>query len=239
MKKDRIVFEEWTPRGVHACVTTRHFPLFLQKTDDLLDPQKQKKFIESLGRYDRFVLLNQVHGSSVAVLEESAVSSSESFRHILKTDAAITNIPRLALLVFTADCLSIYFQAGMWVGLAHAGWRGTKENIAVKTLSALCQKAGVPASEVRVIFGPSICEDHYEVGEEFRGYFGPPSLQERNGKLHLDVRAENRQGLLRAGVLAEKILDQDHCTVCQNDLFYSFRKEKEAAGRMVSLAAID
>lgn len=239
MTKDRIIFEEWAPRGVYAAVTTKHFPVFLQKTDDLLDPLKQKKFAGHFGRFESFALLNQVHGSGVAVLDSSSKIEARDFRHIPKTDAAITNIPRLALLVFTADCLSIHFHAGTWVGLAHAGWRGTQENIAVKTLSILCQKAGVPASEVRVIFGPSICGDHYEVGEEFRGYFGPPSLQERNGKLCLDVRADNRQRLLRAGVLPEKILDRDHCTVCQNDLFYSFRREKEAAGRMVSLAAID
>lgn len=239
MKKDRIVFEEWVLHGVHAAVTTRHFPLFLQKTDDLLDPHRQKKFTESFGRYKRFALLNQVHGSGVAVLDGAEAGAKQDFHHMLNTDAAITNIQQLALLVFTADCLSIYFHAGSWVGLAHAGWRGTKDDIAVKTLSALCERSGVPASETRVIFGPSICADHYEVGEEFKNYFDPGSLREKNSWLCLDVRAENRLRLLRAGILPEKIIDRGLCTVCENDRFYSFRREKEAAGRMVSLAAID
>ena len=47
-KHEIVYLKKWQKAGVHAGFTTRHFPLFLSKTDDLLDPANQLKFQKQL-----------------------------------------------------------------------------------------------------------------------------------------------------------------------------------------------
>ncbi len=244
-KKDLFSFKEWEKSGVEAGYTTRHFSLHLSKTDDLLSEQNQTKFLDlfSSGRkmlddtlkpIEKFVLLKQVHGDRIVTIDGASSFQKPGFYPQESADGALTCVPDVALLVFSADCLSIFFSAGEWVGLAHAGWRGTKAGIAVKILKLISERSGVPASKVRVIFGPRIGADAYAVGEEFTGHFPKESLHRRKGKLHFDLGSENRRQLLEAGASGRNLLDHGICTVQQNADFYSFRKEGDKAGRIIS-----
>ena len=219
-------------------VTTRHFGLELHKTDELGAPANREKFLNSFSEIglrapSRFVYLNQVHGSRVAVLENTEFP--EPFTFLPETDAVISNVRDLGLLVMTADCLSIFFLAGDWVGLAHAGWRGTKDKISSKTLQTIAKKSGWKPETVKIVFGPCIRACHYEVGEEFKNYFSSETVREREGRLTFDLVLENKKELLKAGAGERNISDSGICTVCQNRDFYSYRKEKETAGRMISI----
>lgn len=242
---NKVILKQWKKFGVQAGFTTRHFPLFLSKTDDLLIPANQSRFRQLLfegksaiacGRRSvcRFALLGQVHGSRVAALEDTSRFGAEGFYPISETDGAVTNIKGLVLLVMTADCLPIFFKAPGWVGLTHAGWRGTQERIARITYDLLKSKSGCLDSDVRVIFGPCIGFHHYEVGRELADILPKRSLCWRKGRLYFDLVGENRRQLFEGGAEARGLTVLDLCTVAQNRDFYSFRKEKQAAGRMVS-----
>ena len=244
-KHDLAYFSEWEKLGVQSGCTTRHFPVHLSGSADLMSKDTQTRFLEafwagqeSVGRHlqtaDRFVLLRQVHKDRIAVLDDEEHFRKPGFYPQEGADGAITRLKGLTLLVFTADCLPVYFSAGDWVGLAHAGWRGTKACISEKMLKLISEKSGVPASKVKVIFGPRIGPDNYEVGEEFTGHFPDSPLLRLGGKLYFDLGAANRRQLIRSGLKPGNILDPAVCTVDQNEDFYSFRKEGEKAGRMVS-----
>lgn len=221
----------------------------LSRTGDLLAPDAQLRFQTLLNGskvmrshraagLERFVVLDQVHGAHVEVLDQASDLAKPGYYPLKKTDAVITNVPGLTLLVMTADCLAVYFYAKGWVGLAHAGWRGTRDGIAARTLDALIKRSGARPNEVRVAFGPSISAAHYEVGPEFRGYFPATVLREKNGRLYLDLSGENRRQLTAAGVLERHLTDLHICTVDEKDDFYSYRLEHEAAGRMVSFITL-
>lgn len=242
-KKDIVVVGEWRKTGVHAGFTTRHFPFVAHGTDDLLDASAQERFRKLLVNnpvlaenqippVSKFVFLNQVHADNVAVLDDAGRYAADGFYHLRETDAVLTNVPGLALLVFTADCLPVFFRASSWVGLAHAGWRGTQKEISKKTFQHIVERSGVKPAEVQIAFGPRIGRDRYEVGEEFAGFF--PSVRRRGGKLYFDLGAENRRQLVAAGAASGAIVDHEICTIGENENFYSFRKEQAAAGRMVS-----
>ena len=232
-KQETIQLDEWRRRGVKAGFTTRHFKLFLQKTDDLLVPANQEKF-KMLKRGNRFVFLNQVHEDSVLVLDDKKAFEKEGFYHFLRADGIITNVPDLTLLIMTADCLPIFFSAPGWVGLVHAGWRGSQKGISKKAVELICEKAGCKASKIQVALGPSISKKYYEVGREFRDYFPQESLVFAHNKLYFDLAGENKRQLLEAGITKANILDTKLCTVGQNKHYFSFRKEKDAAGRIIS-----
>jgi YfiH family protein len=55
---------------------------------------------------------------------------------------------------------------------------------------------------------------------------------------HLDVAAVALDQLERAGLKASRIHLADFCTACRTDLFFSYRKEGERAGRMMAVIGI-
>jgi polyphenol oxidase len=65
-----------------------------------------------------------------------------------------------------------------------------------------------------------------------------PGHSELPKKIFLDVPMANRNQLLAAGVRAENISDLGFCTACQPDLFFSHRREKGVAGRMMAAVGI-
>lgn len=240
-KKGIIRLKEWEKFSVKAELTTKHFPLALKKTDELLDPKIQAEF-QKLVSGERFVFLNQVHQRCVEVLDDESKYARGGFYHLPNADGVLTNIKGLTLLVLTADCLPIIFCAKTrhsekadWIGIVHAGWRGTKERIAEAAFQTLLSKSKASPADIYILFGPAIRKDHYEVGPEFREYFGKRFVRKRDGKFYFDLIAQNRKQLLRAGALRQNILDLEICTVCENSDFYSFRKEQDSAGRIVSL----
>ena len=223
----------------------------------------------------RYVFLNQVHGDNVQVLEDENQLSRGTpcgrpiglggdkprpylFHHLANTDGVITNIEDLTLLVMTADCLSIFLcakssvgagfePAPTWIGLVHAGWRGTQKMIVKKAFETIQERSGCGAADIHVILGPRIGKDHYEVGVEFQQYFPvevrsprpflggvTPSLHQKKNKWYFDLAGANKRQLLDAGALRSRIVDLELCTLSEIEDFYSFRKEKEAAGRIIS-----
>ena len=263
-KKEIVTLDEWKRLNVHAGFTTRHFSLVLHKADDLLNENTQRCFHEAISGAGfepaptRYVFLNQVHGDNIQVLEgenqlgRGAVfapngrgnPATTEFYHLMNTDGVLTDLKNTTLLVLTADCLPVFLSAGkgerQWIGLAHAGWRGTEKEIARKALEMIRERSGCGASDIRAILGPRIGKDHYEVGKEFMDYFGRAGARERAplrqkaGKLYFDLVRENKRQLIEAGAKPGNILDLGICTISENEDFYSFRKEKEAAGRIIS-----
>ena len=96
------------------------------------------------------------------------------------------------------------------------------------------KKSGCGAGDIQLIFGPSICGRHYEVGEDFTKYFNPPALKRKNKKLYFNLVEENKRQALSLGIPKKNIAVSNHCTVSENEHFHSFRVEKENAGRIIS-----
>jgi YfiH family protein len=204
--------------------------------------ENRKDFFSQLGiNYQDLVCARQVHGDGIAVVEESdkgrgALEQGSAFAD---TDALITATRQLPLAVFTADCLSLFLrdQATLSIGLVHAGWQGTRQGIAAKTVQRMQEEFHTRPQDLLVGFGPCIRQCCYEVGNEFREYF-QDGLAEKNGRFYLDLAGVNRQQLLECGVLAANISDAQLCTSCHNDEFFSCRREGSSCGRMISVMMI-
>lgn len=244
-KNDLILIRAWKKEDVEAGFTTRCFPLVLKNSEELLSRENQHAFLRHFASSkvaqankmhipDKIAFLRQVHGSEVKVFNEPKDFPTMGFYPVGDADGAITNIPGLTLLVFSADCLPIFFECGGWVGLVHAGWRGTRDRIAAQAARLLRERSGLGPGNIRAFFGPSIGRAHYEVGGEFKSYFRASSLLEKKGNLYFDLARENETQLARAGVRRRSIANLKICTVDENDSFYSFRKEGGHAGRTIS-----
>ena len=145
-------------------------------------------------------------------------------------DALLTRHPGLAVSIRTADCLPILIAdpASRAVAAVHAGWRGTAAGIVRHAVDAMRAEFDTPLDQLIVVIGPGIGSCCYDVGEDVARQFG----LDRAGKI--DLAAANRHQLIAAGVRAERIDVLGLCTFCDPAKFHSYRRDKDAAGRMVS-----
>ncbi len=207
---------------------------------DIIDSlENRKKF---LGRfhidYRNLVCAKQSHTGNVAYIEEKETGKGAlSYNTALDgTDALITDKKNIPLAVFTADCLSIflYDPKNSVIGLVHAGWRSTKDRIVANTVRLMQDKFTTQAKDLYVSFGPAIRNCCYEVGREFQNFFNY-GLEQRNGRYYLDLIGINKKQFIDLGINKMNIFDCNICTSCQNETFFSYRKEGISCGRMISV----
>ena len=138
----------------------------------------------------------------------------------------------------TADCYPILLAdtRSRAVAAIHAGWRGTAAHIVLKTLEKMRTDYGTDPVDVVAAVGPGIGGCCYEVGPEVACQFGDAALT--HNSTHVDLMSENRKELEAAGVPLQNIEALGVCTFCDAERFFSYRREKEAAGRMTSYIRI-
>ncbi|MBI3396233.1 MAG: laccase domain-containing protein [Spirochaetia bacterium] len=120
--------------------------------------------------------VKQVHSASIVEVDSRYTTDRIPPDEALgEADALITNVPGVALLIKTADCLPILIsthsnnRSTHWIGAVHAGWRGLAGGILENTLDAILykvQRAGLSVVDIGMTLGPAISGDVYEVGPE-------------------------------------------------------------------------
>ncbi len=158
-------------------------------------------------------------------------------------DAAATALPGVALSVRTADCAPVLIadRRGRVVAAAHAGWRGAAAGVVRRTVEQVVSEGGVEARDLAAAIGPHIGVCCMEVGDDVADRFAQPGIVLRRPdwpKPHLDLGAANRAQLADAGVPPERVEVSTLCTRCRPDLFHSYRRDGEKAGRMLSLIGL-
>jgi YfiH family protein len=199
-------------------------------------------------RLSQVVRVRQVHGKGVLRVD-SALAGQEGFPQTLlderyEYDALITNLPGLALVVTTADCMPLLIHDPIRgaVAAVHAGWRSTAKCIAAEAIRALGEAYGTDPADCRVAMGPAIRGCCFEVDRPVADAMGAAlptwethATPTRPGHWRLDLAGVNRAILEGAGVRPERIDDLGLCTACRTDLFFSHRAEKGRTGRMMNL----
>ncbi len=215
------------------------------------DPQKvianRQLICEALGvDISRLVAGQQVHGDKVVTVGAAhagrgATSEGDALPGV---DALVTGEPYVLLSSYYADCVPLLFldPVRRVIALAHAGWKGTVQNIGIKTLHHMIEKHGCKAEDILVAVGPAIGPCCYEVDAPVMKAVemclpggSVPACSGKPGRWWLDLPVVNYRLLLGAGVRAENISMAACCTACRDGLFYSYRKQNGSTGRMASL----
>lgn len=193
---------------------------------------------------EQVVLSAQVHETVVRrATKEDCGKGIVKPRDYTSVDAQITDEPGVALTVFMADCVPVFFYDPVKkaIGTAHAGWRGTIGRIAEKTVQAMETEFGSRAEDIEAYIGVSVCKDCYTVGGEvaevFRKEFPKATTrteeQKLDGTCQLDLWQVNRMILEQAGVRPENIVIGGICTKCHSDVLYSHRVQGNDRGSLV------
>ena len=248
------LFTEFAARGIKHGVSTRlggrsvqpftSLNLGLHTGDDAETVwHNRQAFCQALGlTADKAVTAEQVHGDVVRLVTET--DAGRGARHyqeaISGTDALITNVPDLPLMLFFADCVPVLIvdPVAKAIGISHAGWKGTVAKIAQKTVIAMQQSYNTKPANCLVGIGPSIGPCCYEVDEmvisKLRSGFS--KWNELAAPCadcwQLNLWEANRQQLLEIGVQDRNITVSGICTAENTPVFFSHRAENGRTGRI-------
>jgi polyphenol oxidase len=197
----------------------------------------------------RVVSARQVHSDRVARVDDDGHNADDG-RTLDDADALITDVPSLLLMLRFADCVPVwlYDPGHHAIGLAHAGWRGTAQRIAAKTVRAMGAAFGSRPEDVIAGLGPAIGPCCFEVGPDVieavrRALPDAEAPVGRHGfgaivpdASHLDLWEANAVQLRDEGV--RRIEVAELCTSCHVDAFFSHRREKGRTGRFAVVAGL-
>lgn len=225
--------------------------LALHVGDDAADViENRRRFLDMLGLdFNRLTTPEQVHGDHIVRVGDVETGRGRfSYADAISaTDALMTDVPGVPLMLCFADCTPIllFDPVHRAAAVAHGGWKGTVRSIAAKTVRAMADAFGTRPEDCLAAIGPAIGPCCYEVGgevaEEFRKafpQFADEIIIEKDGKIHLDLWNINRLQLEEAGILPAHVDVAGVCTSCHARTFFSYRAEGPATGRIAAVMAV-
>ena len=184
--------------------------------------------------------VKQVHGTDALVVDRP-LTESDQFSG--GWDALVTDQPGVTVAVRTADCVPVLVHdpRRRVVAAIHAGWRGAVAGVVSRTINLMAARFGSAQSNLRVSIGPSAGPCCYEVDDPVldRLRTGIPEWESivrdyREHKARLDLKGLIRRQVEEQGVPARSVSAVNLCTICQDQLFYSYRREGCVNGTMIS-----
>ncbi len=209
--------------------------------DNVLENRKQ--VATSIGRdINKFVFMQQTHSDNITeVSNKDWGKGLFSFEDgITNTDCLYTFEDDIVLCGFYADCTPVYITCAdtNLSCIIHAGWQGTVKAITYKAIEHFKQ-LGMNVENLKVIIGPSISQNNFEVEEDVIKLVNDLKMINNNEcytqvdevKYKLNVKKLNELQLIASGVLQENITVSEICTFEQENLF-SYRLNNNT-GRMM------
>ncbi|MGB2579912.1 hypothetical protein AAIR98_001831 [Elusimicrobium simillimum] len=186
--------------------------------------KNQDAFFERIGLPPQnFVKFKQVHGTKIVTVDTDEDFNNYT-QNLVEADGWILSRPRTGAVILTADCVPLY----MWdenaknVGLIHAGWRGVAAGMPKLLAEKLLERG---AKKLYAFAGPHIQSCCFEVQNDIVGNFNPASVEERNGKIYVNLRTEIRLQLAGFNIDQMDVHTPCFCTCHNPDVFFSYRRD--------------
>lgn len=198
---------------------------------------------------ENIVFSDQVHDVKVKRVGKKECQGSRrlSEKRLKGIDGIMTDEENVVLVTSYADCVPLFFvdEKNHAIAASHAGWRGTVGRIGEITVKTMEKEFKTNPMDLKVVIGPSICQDCYEVSADVAGQFMElsESLKDKEscnqivinspseeGKYQLNLWLANKAVLINAGVLPENIHISGLCTCCNSELLFSHRASNGKRG---------
>ncbi|QGQ46936.1 peptidoglycan editing factor PgeF [Metabacillus sediminilitoris] len=210
---------------------------------------------EILANRTDFPLNNWVFAEQIHSTHIEKVTKLNCGRGLYSYDDGLSNCDGLytaekgiMLSLCFADCVPLYFLSPqkLLIGVAHAGWKGTVNDIGGNMIRKWTNVEGVNPSEIKVAIGPAIGPCCYIVDDRVISAINKSIIEKypltyskiTEGQYKLDLKKLNKYLLLEAGIQEENITVSHHCTSCEKEIFFSHRRDEGKTGRMLSFIGI-
>ena len=150
-------------------------------------------------------------------------------------DAMYTRDKNLWLWTFHADCAPVllYCRDQKIVAAIHSGWKGTVNEIVSRVTSHLINNEHCHPENIYAYIGPSLSKKNFEAKDDIinlvkKMSFNTSSFYTKkdDGAYLLDSQGLIQQQLLNLGIKQEHITVSPYCTYENEDLFFSYRRDK-------------
>ncbi|QEK35062.1 peptidoglycan editing factor PgeF [Acinetobacter johnsonii] len=208
------------------------FNLALHVQDDAARVQQHRMILlEEFAGYgvDKITWMTQTHSTICRVVNEQIDFDAQ------EGDGLVTQRPKHALMMMTADCLPVVVGNvdGTEVANLHAGWRGLAHGIIENTI------ASMNTQPTWAWLGAAISQPCFEIGAEVKEAFCSKYAElesafqtaEQAGKYYADLYAIAKFILKQHGV--EVVSGGDQCSFSQSDEYFSYRRHAKT-GRMAT-----
>lgn len=242
LENKKLLIANWkAPKHIKTLITTRHggvsigsfksLNLALHVTDNPEHVIKNRQILREMLPSEP-IWLNQTHSDNILNIDKPSYNLHDPY------DASITKTSGIACVVMTADCIPILLTdtKGSFVAAVHAGWRGVANGIIGKTVKQVAQN-----NEILAYLGPSISQNSFEVDKDVFDIFTNLKAENRqflqrsgSGKYLADLVSIAKLQLIDAGVMIHNIWISEYCTVKEQELFFSYRRDN-VTGRFASL----
>jgi YfiH family protein len=178
------------------------------------------------------IYANQNHGASVHRI------NGKNRDKIPPADALFTTEKDLGLAVMHADCQAAIFYDPVHeaIGVAHAGWRGSVQNIYAKMCETMHRELGSQPHQIIVCISPSLGPDHAEY-KNYKQDFPQDLWVFQSKPNHFNFWEMSKKQLMSCGVLEKNIEISEACTFCHPNDYFSYRRDKET-GRNATIVAL-
>ncbi|MBA3954397.1 peptidoglycan editing factor PgeF [Candidatus Dependentiae bacterium] len=213
------------------------------KTQAELEQESSLHYSKQALNIESLFFTKQIHSAQGIIISQENYTSFLTMQP--EGDFLITNKTHVGLGIYTADCLPIviYDPEHHAVALAHAGWMGSVQEIAVKAMQALEKTHGSQKNKVHVYFGPAAGVCCYIVQPDFRENltkfsFADQVIIKHDNQLYFDLLLFNKLQLVKYGVSLEAFNQSyTQCTI-HNASFCSYRRDNKNTARNVTLVAL-
>ncbi len=231
---------EWAaPANVSACFTTRtggassNAYASLNLATHVLDnpeivARNRSTLLVAAAAPGEPVWLNQVHGTDIFnVVGDDGADNAPEF------DGAYTTRKDMVLAVLVADCLPVYLCSadGNEIAVLHAGWRGLAGGVIAQGVQQF------QSADLLAHIGPGIGHCHFEVDAPVKDQFlaFPQAFSQGRDSEHwqLNLQQVAQEQLMQAGVA--QVTLSDTCTWCDEEKYFSARRDGIHSGRMAAM----
>lgn len=218
-----MIFQKSSSALFKNCKLEQYF--FYKKTiegvlSDFKAPLDEKLAFKLLDDFDlkKLLVLQQNHTAHIV-----CYPSQQGYKY---ADGIMTDQKKVGLLIRHADCQAAFFfdPKKNVIAAVHAGFRGQVLNIYTNAIKALKKNYGSHPQDLLVAISPSLGLDHAEF-KNYKDEF-PERLHKYLIDGYMDLKKMAFDELIMQGIKAEHIDIDQRCSYCDEDLFFSYRKNK-------------
>ncbi|MCI8916857.1 MAG: peptidoglycan editing factor PgeF [Oscillospiraceae bacterium] len=207
--------------------------------------ENYRRFFAAIGvEGGRLAMTNQIHGGAVRTVTTADLKADPYDKVTYEADGLMTDLPGVALVIYSADCIPILFYdpERRVIAAVHAGWRGTAAGIATAAVARMKDVYGCRPENILAAIGPGIGPDCFETHEDvpnaMTAALSTAVLQhikiKENGKFSVDLKGVNAMRLEQAGLDPAHIAVSQVCTACDQERFWSHRRQGTSRGSMAA-----
>lgn len=220
-----------------------NFSLALHTNEEPKSIIQNRTILKEQFPHMKFIVANQTHSANITVIKHNSEQGWNSLEDAIEdSDALISNQKNIMLTVLTADCVPIilFDPIQQVIATIHAGWKGTKQAIAFKTIKKMQEQFTCNPKNILAGIAPSIGKCCYEVDWNVTQHFEhiENAYDTKGKKQMLDLPYINQLQLIDAGILNKNIEMSNICTACEVDDYFSYRKEEGCSGRFMSMIGL-